>query len=165
LSADVATAIAQIACVDGALPQGSPCSPVISNLIGSILDVRLVALAAKAGCTYTRYADDITFSTNKKEFPPEIAVPVPTVSPHAWVPSDHLRGIIERAGFSVNDSKTRLMYRHSRQDVTGLVVNKKVNIRSEYRGVVRAMVHRLIREGNFEVLRPRPPRWTPKTGH
>lgn len=153
LNPDVATAIAQIACVDGTLPQGSPCSPAISNLVGSILDVRLVALAGKAGCTYTRYADDITFSTNKKEFPSEIAVPVPTAGPHAWAPSDGLRDIIGRAGFSINDSKTRLMYRHSRQDVTGLVVNQKVNVRSEYRRVVRAMVHRLIRKGEFEVLR------------
>jgi hypothetical protein len=69
----VATVLAQIACHDNALPQGSPCSPVISNLIGHVLDIQLSALARKTGCTYSRYADDITFSTNKQVFPPAIA--------------------------------------------------------------------------------------------
>ena len=49
-----------IACHNNSLPQGSPCSPVISNLVGHILDVRLCNLASATGCTYTRYADDIT---------------------------------------------------------------------------------------------------------
>ena len=154
LNEAVATTIAQIACADNALPQGSPCSPAISNLIASILDVRLVALAAAAGCTYSRYADDITFSTNKKAFPTQIAVPVPTIGPHAWEPSDDLKSAIERAGFTINASKTRMMYRHSRQEVTGLIVNRKINVRTEYRRTVRAMVHRLILTGTFDVLRP-----------
>lgn len=153
LNEAVATTIAQIACADNSLPQGSPCSPVISNLIASILDARLVTLAAAAGCTYSRYADDITFSTNKKAFPVQIAVPVPTTGPHAWEPSDDLENAIERAGFRINTSKTRMMYRHSRQEVTGLIVNRKVNVRGEYRRTVRAMVHRLIRTGTFDVLR------------
>ncbi len=67
LHADVATVLAQIACHQNALPQGSPCSPVISNLIGHVLDIHLVRLASRNGCSYTRYADDLTFSTNKPE--------------------------------------------------------------------------------------------------
>ena len=74
LHEDVATIIAQIACNKNSLPQGSPCSPVISNLVAHLLDMRLVKLASRAGCTYSRYADDLTFSTNKREFPPDIAV-------------------------------------------------------------------------------------------
>jgi retron-type reverse transcriptase len=62
----VATILAQIACHENALPQGSPCSPVISNLIGHVLDIHLCKLAASNGCTYSRYADDITFSTSQK---------------------------------------------------------------------------------------------------
>ena len=149
LHRDVAKVIAQIACHDHTLPQGSPCSPVISNLIANLLDVRLVRLAATAGATYTRYADDLTFSSNKRDFPPEIAVV--DEDPHSWQPSRELRGVIERTGFSINDSKTHMMYRRSRQDVTGLIVNKKVNIRWEYRHTVRAMVHRLVTSGVFEV--------------
>jgi RNA-directed DNA polymerase len=152
LHQDVATAIAQIACDGNALPQGSPCSPVISNLIAGILDVRLVALASAAGCTYSRYADDLTFSTNKPTFPSEIAIPVPSLGVHTWEPAGPLQTLIQRAGFTINAAKTRMMYRNSRQDVTGLVVNRKVNVRSEYRRTVRAMVHRLLRTGKYEAI-------------
>ena len=69
----VATILAQIACHENALPQGSPCSPVISNLIGHLLDIRLADLSSKVGCSYSRYADDITFSTNKSKFPVDVA--------------------------------------------------------------------------------------------
>ncbi len=64
LHAKVATVLAQIACYEDKLPQGSPCSPIISNLIGHTLDIRLADLARRANCTYTRYADDLTFSSN-----------------------------------------------------------------------------------------------------
>jgi RNA-directed DNA polymerase len=73
LTASVATLIGQIACNENALPQGSPCSPIISNLIANILDVRLLGLAKHSKCTYTRYADDLTFSTNESTFPIEIS--------------------------------------------------------------------------------------------
>ena len=150
----VATVIAQIACHEHSLPQGSPCSPVISNLIGHLLDMHLVKLASEAGCTYSRYADDLTFSTNKKEFPVDIAVPSGTegAAPHLWLPSEALRNVIQRTGFRINDKKTHMMYRTSRMDVTGLVVNEKINVRWEYRHNVRAMVYRLVRTGAFEIL-------------
>jgi len=154
LHEDVATVIAQIACHENALPQGSPCSPVISNLVGHLLDIRLVKLASKAGCTYSRYADDLTFSTNKKEFPAAFAVPSGVEGPaaHLWVPGEALQKVIERTGFVINPKKTHLMYRSSRQDVTGLVVNERINVRWEYRHNVRAMVHKLINTGEFEIL-------------
>ena len=84
LDEDVATVIAQIACHNNALPQGSPVSPVISNLIGHILDIRLSKLARDCGCSYSRYCDDITFSTNKKVFPKELAF---SNSNSIWSPS------------------------------------------------------------------------------
>jgi hypothetical protein len=145
----VATVLAEIACHDNALPQGSPCSPVISNLIGHVLDIQLGALAKTTGCTYSRYADDITFSTNKQAFPAIIAKREPT-APHKWEVGRDLQGIIARAGFTINTVKTRMQYHTSRQDVTGLVVNTKVNIRSEYRRTVRAMANRLFKTGHFQ---------------
>ncbi len=154
LHPEVATVLAQIACHDNSLPQGSPCSPVISNLVAHLLDMRLVRLASGSGCTYSRYADDLTFSTNKKDFPPEIAVPSASegVGSHLWLPGEALRTLIESTGFRINAKKTHLMYRSSRQNVTGLVVNQKINVRWEYRHNVRAMVHRLVRTGQFELL-------------
>jgi RNA-directed DNA polymerase len=153
LHQDVATILAQIACDGVALPQGSPCSPVISNLIAHVLDMHIVRAAAAAGCTYSRYADDLTFSTSKLEFPADIAHPAGAVS-YAWVPGAKLAEIISHCGFTVNERKTRMQHRDSRQDVTGLVVNRKVNVRCEYRHTVRAMVHRLFKTGTFQIDGP-----------
>jgi len=150
LHKDAATVLAQIACHENSLPQGSPCSPVISNLIGNVLDIHLGKLAFDTGCIYSRYADDITFSTNKPQFPPSLARPVEGEN-HRWEVGEVLQEIVTRAGFGINAEKTRMQYRNSRQDVTGLVVNSKVNIRSEYRRTVRAMAHRLFITGKFEL--------------
>lgn len=150
LHPDVATIIAQIACLDSKLPQGSPCSPVISNLIAGILDVHLARLARACGCTYTRYADDITFSTNKREFPKEIAVNLVDHA-HQWKAGRQLAGLIKKSGFVLNASKTRMQYRTSRQQVTGLVVNKKINAPQEYRRQVRAYVNSLVNRGFYLV--------------
>ena len=147
----VATVLAQIACHQNSLPQGSPCSPVISNLIGHVLDIHLGKLAFDTGCTYSRYADDITFSTNKQIFPSSIAKLVPDEK-HNWEVGPKLQEIVNRAGFTINPRKTRMQYRTSRQDVTGLVVNSKANIRSEYRRTVRAMAHRLFMTGHFDLI-------------
>jgi len=145
--------LAQIACYDNSLPQGSPCSPVISNLVGHLLDMRLVKLAQNVGCTYSRYADDLTFSTNKKQFPSEIARPSGDLKTdlHLWQPGDELSKAIKHTGFRINTNKTHLMYRTSRQEVTGLVVNKKINVRWDYRHNARAMVNKLVTTGAFEI--------------
>lgn len=156
LNPDVATVVAQIACHGNSLPQGSPCSPVISNLVAQFLDVRLVRLASKVGVTYSRYADDLSFSTNRRDFPPEIAIPDSDGRPHLWMPGERLRSVIERAGFKIHPAKTHLMYRASRQEVTGIVVNERLNVRRAYRREVRAMVHSLIRTGEFKLLRSGP---------
>ncbi|WP_405226846.1 retron Ec67 family RNA-directed DNA polymerase/endonuclease [Lentisalinibacter sediminis] len=157
LNPAVATVIAQIACHNNCLPQGSPCSPVISNLIGHILDVHLVSLASRQGCTYSRYADDLTFSTNRPKFPASIAVPIAS---HVWAAGPELSRQIHRCGFEINDRKTRMQYRNSRQEVTGLVVNKKLNVRREYRHNVRAMVHHLFTTGSFDIVY----KWTKSDG-
>ncbi len=151
LQPDVATVLAQISCYENVLPQGSPCSPVISNLIGHVLDIHLVRLASRNGCTYSRYADDLTFSTNKPEFPACIAK-YALGEEHKWNPGSELVRLVKKSGFEMNPAKTRMQYRDSRQEVTGLIVNRKVNVRSEYRRTVRAMVHHLFNKGNFEFV-------------
>jgi hypothetical protein len=151
LDAKVATFIAQIACYKNELPQGSPCSPVISNLVAHVLDTHLVGLAARQGCQYTRYADDLTFSSSKQTFPASIAKPTDSTG-HQWVAGTALVNLVTKCNFVINSSKTRMQYCTSRQDVTGLVVNQKVNIRSDYRRTVRAMAHRLLTKGDFEFV-------------
>jgi RNA-directed DNA polymerase len=148
----VATVLAQIACYNDVLPQGAPCSPVISNLIGHLLDIRLSKLAFENGCTYSRYADDITFSTSKPDFPTSLAKRLAGKA-HEWQPGDKLADTVTRAGFAINPLKTRMQYRSSRQVVTGLVVNRKVNVCTDYRRTVRAMVNRLLKTGTFQQMR------------
>ncbi|WP_421183502.1 retron Ec67 family RNA-directed DNA polymerase/endonuclease [Aeromonas dhakensis] len=147
LDPDIATVIAQIACYDNKLPQGSPCSPVITNLISHILDIQLAALAKANSCVYSRYADDITFSTRERVFPSDIM----SIEAGEYIVGRKLRGIIKRAGFSLNEKKTRIQFKDSRQDVTGLVVNKKPNVKSEYWRTVKSQCHSLFKNGNFTV--------------
>lgn len=146
LDPHIATIIAQIACYKDTLPQGSPCSPVIANLIANSLDIKLSKLAKRNGCSYTRYADDITFSTRKKSFPIDIVKDIENVTL-----GSKLLGEIRRSGFSVNPKKTRLQFKNSRQEATGLVINKKVSIKSEYWRSTRAMAHSLFKTGKFTI--------------
>lgn len=155
LDSAVATVLAQIACHQNGLPQGSPCSPVFSNLVGHVLDIQLCRLASTHGCTYSRYADDITFSTNKPDFPAAIARLIST-GVHEWEAGPELQRIIAKEGFTINNQKTRMQYKGSRQDVTGLVVNKKVNVRTEFRRNVRAMAQRLFITGQFQFFQSIP---------
>lgn len=146
LAEPVATVIAQIACNDGVLPQGSPCSPIVSEFLTHFLDMRLVKLAARNRCSYTRYADDITFSTNQRQFPPALAAQVGA----DWVLGNELNSRIKDAGFKVNGAKTRMQLRGSRQTVTGLTVNNKVNVPQRYYKLARAMTHSFLTTGKYE---------------
>ncbi|WP_181175625.1 retron Ec67 family RNA-directed DNA polymerase/endonuclease [Mesorhizobium sp. B2-3-4] len=146
LSPKIATIIAQIACHDNQLPQGSPCSPVISNLIAHVLDIKLNKIASAGRCSYTRYADDLTFSTNEREFPASIARLV-RGSHDKWVAGDLLLERVYRSGFSLNEAKTRMQHRDSRQDATGLIVNQKLNVPNEYYKLARSMCHQLFTDG------------------
>ena len=147
LPASVATVIAQIACHDNALPQGSPSSPVISNLVGHILDVRLARLAKAQRVRVTRYVDDITISTNEKALPSALAVQVGGTG--RWDLGAPLVRTIQRAGFAVNHAKTRMQLRGSRQVATGLIVNDVVNIPVEHWRTTRAMCDTLFRMGTY----------------
>lgn len=145
LDPHIATVIAQIACYNNVLPQGSPCSPVITNLITHSLDIRLASIAKKHSCTYSRYADDITFSTRESEFPKNIM----SEKNGKYTAGKALSSAIKKAGFSINDSKTRIQCIDSRQDVTGLVVNKKPNIKKEYWRTVKSQCNSLFHTGTF----------------
>ena len=137
LDPKAATTIAQISCYKNTLPQGSPCSPIISNMICSKLDNNLQKLARNTGCSYTRYADDITFSTNKRIFPPNI---VSWKGEKLYLGAD-FKKIIKANGFTINTKKTNLQTRTMRQEVTGLIVNEYVNVRRKLIQLVRGMLY------------------------
>lgn len=145
LSEKCATVIAQIACYNNSLPQGSPCSPIIANLITRSLDIKLARFAKKNSATYSRYVDDITISTNKKFFPVCIA----SNEKHNILPGKEIVKILNKSGFSINNNKTRLQYSDSRQEVTGLVVNTFVNVPYEYRHNLRPKAHSLFNTNTY----------------
>jgi len=141
--------LAQIACYNNELPQGAPTSPVISNLIAHILDIRLAGLAKSTRCHYTRYADDLTFSTNLRSFPPKMAR-LDEASGH-WISGSRLKEEVKNAGFIINEAKTRIQFDQSRQDVTGIIVNKGVNVKAEYYKNARAKCNELFKTGKYFV--------------
>jgi len=104
-------------------------------------------LAKAHGCYYTRYVDDITLSTNLLSFPVKIAT---KDNLGAMTIGKSLRKTIIESGFRENRSKTRLATRPLRQEVTGLVVNKKVATSAVYRRTTRAMTHSLTTRGHYE---------------
>lgn len=123
----IAYLIACLACKDGRLPQGSPTSPVLSNIVCQKMDRRLRGLAKAFDCRFTRYADDITFSASKDVFNQTFKT--------------ELKRIIEDQNFTINEKKVRLQGRGYKQEVTGLIVNEKLNVSKKYVREVRAMLN------------------------
>ncbi|QJX00153.1 Retron-type RNA-directed DNA polymerase [Frigoriglobus tundricola] len=117
------------------LPQGAPTSPGLSNQVARKLDKRLLGVAAKLGLTYTRYADDLTFSGG-----PELASKI------GWLLAK-VRHVAQEEGFAVNEKKTRVMRRSMAQTVTGVVVNDKPSIDRDELRRLRAILHRAKTEG------------------
>jgi RNA-directed DNA polymerase len=133
----VATTLAQICCFNRVLPQGAPTSPIISNMICATMDKELSQLARKYDCNYTRYADDITFST-EDSFPTAI---VKFNTDGQLEVGDELGEIISTNSFEINRNKVTLRNKDRRQIVTGLVINEFPNVRREYVRKIRAMLH------------------------
>ena len=108
------------------LPQGAPTSPALANLICHRLDRRLSGLAARVGANYSRYADDLTFSGDR-----------------------NIRGVLlktvpeitEDEGFRLNTAKTKDMSQTSRQKVTGIVVNRHLNVDRRSFDRLKAVIH------------------------
>lgn len=121
-------AIAELTTINNSLPQGAPTSPCLSNIVCIELDKKLTNLAGKFRARYTRYADDITFSskTNKQL--------------HKIIPKAH--SFVLHQGFDINYKKTQVMRRGGRQTVTGLTVNDTVNVPRTRTRNLRAELHK-----------------------
>ncbi|WP_052085148.1 reverse transcriptase family protein [Cellulophaga sp. E6(2014)] len=117
------------------LPQGSPCSPAITNIICKKMDYRLDGLGAKYGFTYSRYVDDITFSGDKNQFSKITAL------------LKYSKKIVTSENFTLHPDKLRIMKRHQRQEVTGVVVNEKPNINKASLKRFRALIYQIEKDG------------------
>ena len=127
--------IYHVAIGERALPQGACTSPAISNHIAYRLDHRLSGIADKLGWKYTRYADDLSFSTSGE-----------SANQLAYLMA-RIRHIVDDEGFSVNEKKTRVQRRNSCQSVTGVVVNDKPNVPRKLRRRLRSILHHAKTEG------------------
>ena len=134
----VATLLAHLCCFEGRLPQGAPTSPVISNMICAKMDSQLQRLAAANRSTYTRYADDMTFSTARRTMPTTIAV---ANDLGQIQPGVELQTIITENGFTIHPEKIWLRGQDRRQEVTGVIVNEFPNLPRKFINQVRAMLH------------------------
>jgi len=108
----------------GSLPMGAPTSPILANLCSYDLDLELTNFCKKNSTTYTRYADDLTFSKNEEITDEQI---------------DSLTQIIERNGFFINKAKTRRISSSRKQKVTGIIVNQKLSVERRLKKKMRAI--------------------------
>ena len=155
---DVANIIAGLCCMktsDGkfVLPQGAPTSPILTNMICERLDRRLTGLARRFGLSYSRYADDITFS-----------------SMHFVYSGDgdfmkELNRIVSEEHFSLNDKKTRLQKNNVRQEVTGITVNEKANVTRKYVREVRQLLYIWKKYGYNDAYSKFYPKYKAEKGH
>ena len=141
LPKEVAKVLAQICCCDGRLPQGAPTSPIVSNMICARMDSELRKLAKACKCTYTRYADDITFSTTLSKFPSGLANYTDGTDISNIILGERLKLTIQGNGFEVNEDKTRLQHKSGHQGVTGLTVNQFPNVRRSFIREISSMLY------------------------
>jgi len=134
--AESAALLTKLCTHKGALPQGAPTSPRLSNLVNTAMDARLAALAGSVGGVYTRYADDMTFSFDATARSDTAAI-IRSTKP-----------IVREYGYKLHQGKKlRIRRRHQCQLVTGLVVNERPALPRATRRLLRAVEHRLATGG------------------
>lgn len=113
----VSTLLAKLCSIDNGLPQGAPTSPALSNLIMYYIDKRIFGYCRSKAIRYTRYADDMTFSGDLDDN----------------VLIGFIKDILEEAKLYIKHDKTRLRRKSQQQEVTGVVVNEKIQVARTYR--------------------------------
>ena len=134
---NVSKVLGALCCRHRHLPQGAPTSPALSNIVGYEMDRKLAALAAEYGLTYTRYADDLTFSGDV--FPKEQIIP-------------QVKRIIRDEKFEPNHKKTHFMNQSSRKIITGVSVASgvKLTIPKSKKREIRKNVYFILTKGLAE---------------
>lgn len=134
---NVSKVLGALCCLHRHLPQGAPTSPALRNIVGYEMDRKLAALAAEYGLTYTRYADDLTFSGDV--FPKEQIIP-------------QVKRIIRDEKFEPNHKKTHFMNQSSRKIITGVSVASgvKLTIPKSKKREIRKNVYFILTKGLAE---------------
>lgn len=135
------------------LPQGAPTSPIITNMICDTLDRRLAGLAKRFGLHYTRYADDITFSSMHNVY-----------AAKGYFRKE-LDRIIKNQGFIINEAKTRLQKLGGRQEVTGIIVSEKLNVSKKYVREIRSLLYIWEEYGYSTAMSKFLPKYKAEKGH
>ena len=123
--------LAHLCCLNGELPQGAPTSPCLSNIYMRTFDENVAAYTTEQKWRYTRYADDLTFSGDGN-----VAALIRTVS-----------GMLLENHLYPNTEKTRVAYQNARQEVTGIIVNKKLQVSRSYRKKIRQEIYYIKKYG------------------
>lgn len=121
--------LADITTLNNSLPQGAPTSPTLSNLVFRKIDLKFMKFAADKGLLYTRYADDLTFSSSH-------FINKATLDP--------IKEILASSGFRLNSDKTKFLGKGDRMEVTGIVINEKMQLPRKWRYRARAMFYQAI---------------------
>lgn len=122
---EVSQKLANICCFDGVLPQGASTSPYLSNIVLKELDIAIKKITLDKEITYTRYADDLTFSANMD----------------ITYLTDMIYLEIEKQGFIPNKAKTHIMQINRPKIVTGLIVDEKVKVPKKYKRKLRQEIY------------------------
>ena len=143
LAAELVSGLATVRMDNGeeVLAQGFATSPTLSNFICREMDKEIAGVAAAQGVTFTRYADDLTFSSDADILRPQGEL------------AQQVKTIVERYGFILNEAKTHLQRRGRRQEVTGLMVTEKVNVSRRYVREIRSLLYIWERYGYEDACR------------
>ncbi|MDO3432119.1 reverse transcriptase domain-containing protein [Rhizobium sp. CBN3] len=133
--------VARICCNRGCLPQGAPSSPVISNMICFAMDKELQRFAKAAHCIYTRYADDVSFSSYQPLTALFDAGLPASGNFDPGILASRLKAAFVNNGFAINKAKTHYADRHSRRIVTGLKINEGLNVDRRFIRDVRSTLY------------------------
>lgn len=129
----VTVMLTKLCMLKGSLPQGAPTSPMLSNLMFAELDKKIFRYCKERKIMYTRYADDMTFSSDNNMDVSHLMA--------------YVRMIVETKHLKLNEKKTKVMGRGSSQNVTGIVVNDGMQVPKKYRDKVRQEVYYCIKFG------------------
>jgi RNA-directed DNA polymerase len=123
---EIATCLALLCTYKGTLPMGAPTSPILANLCSYELDLKLMRFCELNQLTYSRYADDLTFSSNVNISDELI---------------QSMIQVIRENGFDVNYKKLRRIGSHRKQKITGIIVNEKLSVERKLKKKIRAIEH------------------------